>query len=89
MIMKKTNSTLRAGAVALALSIAALTNTSFAQTTATTVPVGFMTVTIPNAVNATTPSNAMLPRLHCAGRVVHRRVAQHATRRMSARHVLD
>ena len=60
MIMKTTNSALRSGAAALALSIAALTSATFAQTTATTVPVGFMTVTIPAAASGTVPSNTTI-----------------------------
>ncbi len=42
------------------LSAAILSGVASAQTTATTTPVGFVTVTIPAAVNSTTPSNAAI-----------------------------
>ena len=58
--MKTNASLLRHLATSVALCIAALSTTASGQTTATTIPVGFITTTLPIAPSASSPSNTTI-----------------------------
>lgn len=58
--MKTTTSPLQHLSIAISVIATALSPTAFGQTTATTIPVGVMKVTIPAATNATTPKKTTL-----------------------------